>query len=129
MQESSLELVGLGLGLVCILPKAGTACREGVQDSLETWGQQVGSALCWVPAKWQCLKTHPWLCTAQGGVLMAKSKPQWGYSKSPISFKPDFKEVPVDDSRAVDIGYLDLSKAFNTISHNILQLMKYRLHK
>ena len=37
--------------------------------------------------------------------------------------------VSVDDSRAVDIGYLDLSKAFNTISHNILQLMKYRLHK
>lgn len=32
---------------------------------------------------------------------MAKSTPQWGYSKSPIRFKPDFKEVPAGDSRAM----------------------------
>lgn len=56
----------------------------------------------------QCLKTHPQLCTAHGGVLVAKSKPQRSSSRSQIC-KLDFKEVCMGDSRAVAAGRGDPS--------------------
>ena len=44
-----------------------------------------------------------------------------------------YKEMTslVKDGRAVDVIYLDVSKAFNTVSHNIRidKLIKYGLHK
>ncbi|MCQ3991566.1 hypothetical protein FK512_27260 [Klebsiella pneumoniae] len=61
---------------------------------------------------------------------------QQGFMKEKSSFTKQiaFSSVMtglVEEMRAVDLAYLDLSKAIDTVSHNILidELMKYRVNR
>ena len=73
-----------------------------------------------------------------GNKTKAASQPwsQYGFTKgklcltSLIAFNDEVAGL-VDDAREVDVVYLSLIKAFNTVSHNILidELTKYGLDK